>query len=101
MENHITVSVILFVDGHMTHVRIEVSELCGRLNIHLIALYLNATRILQRADVAAKGVERMVSGEQLRKKLTKETFAPLLKTVLDSTILKETLINGFRVSLSI
>lgn len=53
MENNITLPVILFVDGHKTHVTIEVSELCRRLKIHLIALYPNATRILQPADVAA------------------------------------------------
>lgn len=45
--------VILFVDGHKTHVTLDVTLLCSKLQIILIALYPNATRILQPADVAA------------------------------------------------
>lgn len=45
--------IILFVDGHKTHLTLQVSELCTNLKIILIALYPNCTRILQPADVAA------------------------------------------------
>ena len=85
----------------------EVSELCRRLKIHLIALYLNATRILQPADVAAfrpikaawkKELRDWYTKNNYQKSLTKETFAQLLKAVIDSCSKKETLINGFRVS---
>lgn len=95
------------MDVHKTHVTIEVSELCRRLKIHLIALYPNATRILQPADVAAfrpikvarkKALRDWYAANNYQTSLTKETFAPLLKTVVGSCSKKETLINGFRVS---
>lgn len=38
--------IIYFVDGHTTHMTFELSELCTKLDIILIALYPNATRIL-------------------------------------------------------
>lgn len=44
--------VILFVDGHTTHISYETSSLCAQLGIILIALYPNANRILQPADVS-------------------------------------------------
>ncbi|XP_072389495.1 uncharacterized protein [Diabrotica undecimpunctata] len=51
-KNEIQFLVILFVDGHKTHMSYELSTLCTRLQIILIALYPNATRILQPADVS-------------------------------------------------
>lgn len=44
--------IVLFVDGHKSHLTYEVSKLCTDLEIILIALYPNATRILQPADVS-------------------------------------------------
>lgn len=105
--NNIPLPVILFVDGHKTHLTIEVSELCKALNIHLIALYPNATRILQPADVAAfrpiktgwkKGLRDWYATNNYAKSLTKMDFAPLLKTILDNMVKETTIINGFRVT---
>lgn len=45
--------IILFVDGHCTHLTYEISQLCTNLEIILIALYPNSTHIPQPADVAA------------------------------------------------
>lgn len=45
--------VMLIVDDHSSHINLETSELCRDLNIILIALYPNVTRIMQPADVAA------------------------------------------------
>ncbi|KAH9632239.1 hypothetical protein HF086_002874 [Spodoptera exigua] len=106
-QNNIPFPVILFVDGHKTHITLEVSELCRILQIHLIALYPNATRILQPADVAAfrpikAGWKKMLREWYIacnyQENLNKESFAPLLKKVVDSCAKKETLINGFRVT---
>ncbi|KAJ8967933.1 hypothetical protein NQ314_002574 [Rhamnusium bicolor] len=49
-EKKIEKPVILFVDGHKTHLTLQISQLCNRLGIILIALYPNATRLLQPAD---------------------------------------------------
>ncbi|CAK1602187.1 unnamed protein product [Parnassius mnemosyne] len=43
--------VILYVDGHKTHLNYHLSQLCTHLKIELIALYPNASRIIQPADV--------------------------------------------------
>jgi len=40
-------SVVLFVDGHKSHLMYQSSVLCNKLKTEIIALYPNATRILQ------------------------------------------------------
>ena len=53
VKQNTTFPVILFVDGHSTHTSFQLSELCSQLQIILICLYGNSTRILQPADVSA------------------------------------------------
>ncbi|KAJ8943143.1 hypothetical protein NQ318_022884 [Aromia moschata] len=53
VKTNVTFPVILFVDGHRTHLTYQLSLLCSELNIVLIALYPNSTRILQPADVSS------------------------------------------------
>nr|CAI5852764.1 unnamed protein product [Callosobruchus analis] len=45
--------VILFLDGHKSHLDRNLSDLCTKLEIILISLYPNTTRVLQPADVSA------------------------------------------------
>ncbi|KAJ8927713.1 hypothetical protein NQ314_019791 [Rhamnusium bicolor] len=52
LENRVKFPVILFVDGHKSHLTYELSVLCSELKIEVIALYPNVTRIIQPADVA-------------------------------------------------
>ncbi|XP_072389327.1 uncharacterized protein [Diabrotica undecimpunctata] len=52
IENNIKLPVILFVDGHKSHLSYQLSLLCNELQIEVIALYPNATRILQPCDVS-------------------------------------------------
>jgi len=105
VEKGITFPIILFVDGHKSHLTYQLSELCTSLNIILIALYPNSTRILQPADVAAfrplksgwkKGVFEWRKDNNLSTAVTKKDFAPILKKVIDETVKAETLINGFK-----
>jgi len=46
VEKGIRFPIILFVKGHKSHLTYQLSELCSSLNIILIALYSNFTRIL-------------------------------------------------------
>lgn len=96
--------VILFVDGHKTHLTLQVSELCSDLKIILIALYPNCTRILQPADVAAffplkcawkQSVLRW-RRDHPAQALTKLEFVPILKTAIKGSLKPDTIINGFR-----
>lgn len=104
MENNIERPVILFVDGHKSHISCRISELCTELGVVLIALYPNATRILQPADVAAfrpikEGWREGVLDwrrEHPNLDLKKDTFCPVLEKVLSKHVKVETLRNGFR-----
>lgn len=102
VKNKITLPVILFVDGHKSHITYDLSLLCNQLQIELIALYPNATRILQPADVAAfclikaswrKTVIQFYL-ENPGEMENKANIASLLKNVVDS-LKAETLKNGF------
>ncbi|XP_072394966.1 uncharacterized protein [Diabrotica undecimpunctata] len=52
IENNIKLPVILFVDGYKSNLSYQLSLLCNELQIEVIALYPNATRILQPCDVS-------------------------------------------------
>lgn len=75
-----------------------------QLNIILIALYPNATNILQQADVVAfrpikaswrKGLFDW-RNENSKSTVTKNDFATILDIVLKNTVKTEVLINDFR-----
>lgn len=104
-SNNVTFPIILFVDGHKTHLDKNVSALCNKLDNNLIALYPNATRILQPADVAAfrpiKSFWKSAILDWRRtnptNEINKENFAVILKTVVDKfRQTPETIQNGFR-----
>jgi len=105
IEKGIKLPVILFVNGHKSHLSFQLSELCSNLSIILIALYPNSTRILLPADVAAfrplksgwkRGVCEWRNENGLCSAVTKKDFAPILKKVIDEFVKPETLINGFK-----
>ena len=104
IANDVVFPVILFLDGHKSHLSHELSILCNKLQIEIIALYPNATRILQPADVSVFRPIKVAWRQAVRewgednpeKILNKVTFAPLLQEVITSVIRPELLINGFR-----
>lgn len=95
--------IILFVDGHKTHLTYQTSQMCCDLGIILIALYPNSTRILQPADVSAfrplknnwnKAVLEF-RRDNPNAVVTKENFAFVLKKAV-SSLTPEAIKNGFR-----
>ncbi|XP_072377918.1 uncharacterized protein [Diabrotica undecimpunctata] len=102
-RNNITRPVIRFVDGHKTHLTVQTSQLCTDLKIILVALYPNATRLLQPADVAAfKPLKSFWNKAVLQfrrdnpqKVLTKVQFAPVLKSAIDR-LNPDVIRSGFR-----
>lgn len=104
VDNGIEFPVLLYVDGHVSHITMEMSDFCVQHKIEWIALFLNATHILQPMDVAVfralkasyrKAVEswRFDNCEQ---GLTKYHFATVLKSALDSMNIQDVLKSGFR-----
>ncbi|KAJ8945467.1 hypothetical protein NQ314_009219 [Rhamnusium bicolor] len=103
-RNNIEKPVILFVDGHKTHLTLQINKLCQNLGIILIALYPNATRILQPADISAfkplkSGWQKGILNwrrEHPHLQFTKENFAPLLHKVIQNYVNKQIIVNGFK-----
>lgn len=52
VKNSIKLPIVLFVDGHSSHITYHLSEFCREKNIILIALYPNATHLMQPMDVS-------------------------------------------------
>ena len=52
IDNEYTFPVILYVDGHSSHLTLPLMKFCKEHEIELIALYPNATHIIQPLDVA-------------------------------------------------
>lgn len=46
---------VLFLDGHSSHLSLELSEFCKENRIIIVALFPNATHILQPQDVSVFG----------------------------------------------
>lgn len=95
--------IILFVDGHKTHLTLQTSQLCSDLKIILVALYPNATRIMQPADVSAfRPLKANWNRAVLKFRqdnpnsiITKENFAIVLKEAVNN-LKAESISNGFR-----
>lgn len=104
IRENIPLPVIYFLDGHRTHLTYELSKLCTKLQIELIALYPNATRILQPADVAVfrpvkaawKAATREWLSQNPEQVVTKANFAEVLNVAIQKSVKAQTLINGFK-----
>lgn len=103
-RNKIRLPVILFVDGHGSHLSLQVSEFCSENQIILVALYPNSTHILQPMDVAVfhplkqkwkDAVHRYNAEHSGRKPLNRHTFPILLDRVFKRTVKTYHYVNGF------
>ena len=96
--------VILYIDGHSSHLTLHLSKLCSSNGIVLIKLHPNATHIMQPLDVsvfqALKIEWQKAYQNYCEKSLTigihKYQFAPVLKKAIDCMNLKKILPNGFK-----
>lgn len=52
LKKNIKLPVFMFVDGHKSHLSLQLSKFCETNGIILVALYPNATHLLQPMDVA-------------------------------------------------
>ncbi|KAL9702723.1 hypothetical protein quinque_006241 [Culex quinquefasciatus] len=98
--------VLYFVDGHSSHINLETSKMCCDLGIILIALYPNATRIMQPADVSCfkplkngwpKAVAKLRRNDP-NAKVTLQNFAPVLLDCIRNSLTRLIIKKGFRAS---
>ena len=104
IENNYVFPIILYVDGHSSHMTLPLLKFCKEHLIELIVLYPNATHIIQPLDVAIfhplKDSYRKVLHQWRIDNnvidVKKNMFAPVLKMALDSHDLTPAVKNGFR-----
>ena len=104
-EKNVHLPVILFLDGHSTHMTLQVSTFCEENNIILYLLPPNTTHILQPADVVPfknlKSLWRQAVHQfQLKNPnqvVRRKDVAVLLKSILNE-ITSESIKSGFRVT---
>uniref|UniRef100_A0ABD2XFZ9 DDE-1 domain-containing protein n=1 Tax=Trichogramma kaykai TaxID=54128 RepID=A0ABD2XFZ9_9HYME len=102
VKNEVPFPVVYFLDGHKSHLSLELSGFCREKSIILISLFPNSTHIIQPCDVAIFRAVKIKWREQIQSykqqthvPLTRANFAPLLKNALD-TLSVETIKNGFK-----
>lgn len=105
VKKEIQFPVILYLDGHKSHITLPLSNFCREKSIILISLLPNSTHILQPLDVGLFRSLKMnwklaVSNwrtQHGKKFLKRENFAPVLKTALDNiNNLKDIFVNAFK-----
>lgn len=103
-QNQIQKPVILFLDGHKSHLTMHLSEFCNTNGIIVIALLANSTHTLQPCDVSVFGplkknwrkvVHEWKFEHPIDIKLDKATFPKLFNCVLKK-LTNDTIKNGFR-----
>lgn len=105
-ENSIKKPVLLFVDGHKSHMSLSLSQFCEANGIILYALPANTTHMLQPADVSVfkplkqewkKTVRNWQKREEnINQTVTKINFCKILNETLTTINLEAAIVNGFR-----
>ena len=103
LEHNVKLPVLFFVDGHTTHLTLQLSNFCSQNGIILYCLYPNATHILQPADVSVfkplklqwRHHVREWQSQNLGKCLTRVHFTPILDKAMKK-ISRLTISNGFK-----
>ncbi|XP_062698832.1 uncharacterized protein LOC134284219 isoform X2 [Aedes albopictus] len=105
VKRNVAFPVLYFVDGHKSHTALEVADVCSELGIILIALYPNATRILQPADVSIfrplkcnwGRVVEIWRTEKMAEQLSIPTFGTLLQETMGHAFKSSTIMSAFRI----
>lgn len=104
IDNKIELPVVLFVDGHTSHIFLKTSQFCRENGIVLIALLPNCTHIIQPMDVAVFKPLKTAWCKAVRKwkqendssNFPKEYFCSLMDKILKEQIKPEWFVSGFR-----
>jgi hypothetical protein len=104
VERGIEFPVVVFVDGHTSHLSMPLSQFCDEHEIILICLPPNTTHILQVLDVVfffpmKKKWKNLLATYRLshEEELKKDKVPEALQEIFDTEDFRETLKNGFRV----
>lgn len=102
-EHKVKRPVLFLLDGHKSHINMELYNFCVQNQIILYCLLPNATHILQPCDVSVfkslKARWKIVvrnHKQETTKAITKNTFAPIFHRAYEEAIKPEIIMNGFR-----
>uniref|UniRef100_A0A1B0DMQ7 DDE-1 domain-containing protein n=1 Tax=Phlebotomus papatasi TaxID=29031 RepID=A0A1B0DMQ7_PHLPP len=103
-EQQIEKPIIVFLDGHRSHLTLQLSKLCRDNGIILVALYPNSTHILQPLDVAVfkpiksrwKALKRQWRIDHNGEEVTKFNLPSILNMVIQENQMSSNVISGFR-----
>lgn len=109
LDEKIQLPVILFIDGHRSHVSLTLSDFCAAHQIELIALYPNSTHLTQPMDV---GVFKPLNTswtnqakdwriEHQYAKIERKDIAPILEKSINAIKYNEHLIKALKWPFSI
>lgn len=106
VKKDIEFPVILFLDGHSSHLTLPLSEFCREKRIELIVLLPNATHILQPLDVGLFRALKKSWSEAVRdwrfanggSRMRREDFGNVMLTAVTKLELNSILPNAFRAS---
>ncbi|XP_064292277.1 uncharacterized protein LOC135309805 [Plodia interpunctella] len=99
IKNNVKKPILLFIDGHKSHMTYALSEFCEANDIILYALPPNSTHMLQPADVSVFRPLKQNWKNIVKKSdqaVTKFNFCSILNNTLSQTELKDAIRNGFR-----
>lgn len=102
--NDIQKPVLLLVDGHRSHLTLQVSQYCADNQIIAYALFPNSTHISQPADVSVfkclksgwKNTVKEYKQNSGNRQITRAGFAPLLAKVFQEKVTPDIVANGFK-----
>ncbi|XP_011699153.1 PREDICTED: uncharacterized protein LOC105456648, partial [Wasmannia auropunctata] len=105
IKNEIQFPVVLFVDGHSSHLTQPLSAFCATSGIELVALHPNSTHIIQPMDVSLfkslkTAWKQTISNYQIKfnqLSIQYQDFGTELKETLEGIGVTKILKNGFRV----
>ena len=103
-SNNIHLPVMLFIDGHCTHLTLEAARFCSENKIVLYCLVAHATHLMQPCDVSLfsplksswKAVVKQWHLDHLGEVFTKKHFPAVFKKAWKQTVTPTLAINGFR-----
>lgn len=105
IEEKFTLPVVVFLDGHSSHLSIQLSRFCREKEIIVVCLYPNTTHILQPLDVALFHPlkckwKKMVHSWRIEnngREIRKMDVPTVLNKLITENSFSSTIINGFKV----
>uniref|UniRef100_A0A2S2NUN9 Jerky-like n=1 Tax=Schizaphis graminum TaxID=13262 RepID=A0A2S2NUN9_SCHGA len=101
VNNKVKFPVILFVDGHKSHLSLELADFCAQNQIIIYCLPPNSTHIMQPCDVAifkplkASWKNVVAKNKRSGNSITKNNFVNHFQEAFDS-VQTSSIVNGFR-----